>query len=319
VLVMEEVIGTPVDDAASLTRSGATPRALAADLLNTMLDQMFQKGVFHADPHPGNVFVTEHGKLALIDFGSVGVLTPRLLESLREMAMAAAVGDPTMLRRAVVQIAGAPPDCDLGQLEDQLGLFLSVNLSEAGSLSPDLFGQMLDVMRTNGLAPPPGLTLLTRALVTLEGTLRVIDTTFSMADETAKVAHEWADEAFDGDDWQGLLQDELVKSLPVLRTMPDRVDRLLTLAGSGGLSIRTRVIDNPDDRLFVARWVSRALFAGIGSMGLVAAAIMLLAATGLPTKEPLHDGLLAAGIAGFFVSSVLLMRAVAGAFRDSDV
>ncbi len=318
VLVMDEVIGSPVDRGGAIERSGTSRSALAQQLLETMLDQMFQRGVFHADPHPGNVFVTADGGLALIDFGSVGVLSRRMIENLRQMAVGAATGDPTVLRRAVIQIAGTPgAGTDLKSLEDELGRFLSVSLSGTSALSGELFGQMLDVMRTHDLAPPPGLTLLTRALITLEGTLRVIDPDYSMAVESRAVAERWAGDALQADNVQELLQGELVKALPLLQSLPDRIDRLMSLGGAGALSIRTRVIDHPDDRRFVARWTSRVLFAAVGSFGLLASGILLLAGSAA-NGENLQQGLTAAGVSGLFASLVLVLRAVAGALRDSD-
>ena len=75
-LVQEQFEGVTVADTAALERSASTATMLAEKLVRSMLDQVLRIGFFHADPHPGNVFVFADGTLGLIDFGAVGRLDP---------------------------------------------------------------------------------------------------------------------------------------------------------------------------------------------------------------------------------------------------
>jgi ubiquinone biosynthesis protein len=101
-LVSEFIDGTSLQRAGLLLdRLGADRRGLARTLLGCMLQQILGGGVFHADPHPGNVLVLADGTLALIDFGSVGRLDPLQQAALQGILVALAGRDPRALADAL--------------------------------------------------------------------------------------------------------------------------------------------------------------------------------------------------------------------------
>ena len=73
-LTEERVVGTSIADTARLQELGFAPRDVADRLLDTFLTQIFEAGIFHSDPHPGNILVEDDGTIALIDLGAVGRL-----------------------------------------------------------------------------------------------------------------------------------------------------------------------------------------------------------------------------------------------------
>ena len=184
ILVMEEVVARSVGDAsavdATVDESGVGRPVLAHNLLASFLGQILTDGQYHADPHPGNVLVDRAGVLWLLDFGSVGRLDPLALEGLQGLALGFAMNDPGLLARAVRHLAGGDTTADLRALEIDLSPMLG-DVTAGGGLDPKLMGQVLDVMERHGLRPPPTVTLLSRALLTLEGTLHVIDPGFDLA------------------------------------------------------------------------------------------------------------------------------------------
>src|SRR6185312_7452206 len=87
VLVMEEVPGRSIADTDAVDACGVPREDLARQLLRSFLRQILNDGLYHADPHPGNVFIDARGNLWLIDFGAVGTVSPVLLEGLQGIAV----------------------------------------------------------------------------------------------------------------------------------------------------------------------------------------------------------------------------------------
>ena len=99
VLVMEEIDGVTVADHGAVEAAPPSADVLATRLLQSFLDQVLRDGLYHADPHPGNIFVDRIGTLWFLDFGAVGRLSPIVLESLQEMAIGFQLNDPVVLAR----------------------------------------------------------------------------------------------------------------------------------------------------------------------------------------------------------------------------
>ena len=86
VLVMEEVVGRSIADSAAIESSPVPRPELARRVLSSFLAQVLDDGLFHADPHPGNLLIDEAGTIWMLDFGSVGRLDTRALDGLRGIA-----------------------------------------------------------------------------------------------------------------------------------------------------------------------------------------------------------------------------------------
>jgi ubiquinone biosynthesis protein len=104
-LVQERFEGMTVADADKAGEWGADRRLLAERLLRSMLDQVLRYGFFHADPHPGNVFILSDGSLGLIDFGAVGRLDSIQQAAIVDMLVAIARRDVVLLRESVERVA----------------------------------------------------------------------------------------------------------------------------------------------------------------------------------------------------------------------
>jgi ubiquinone biosynthesis protein len=307
-LVMEEAPGRPIDAPGAVAASGVPPHMLAAALLDSFLDQVLHSAVFHADPHPGNLMVDGWGRLWLLDFGAVGLLDPVTRRALQDMAMGMSANDPTVVARAVRRLAGAEGTADLGALESDVGTLM---VESTGGFDPAVIPEILGVMTRHGLRVPVSMTALSKALITLDGTLRVIDPTFELATEATAAADVLVTE--DPELMGDLLHQELRRSLPVLRTLPEHIDELATKLRSGRLSVRVERFADRDERV-VSAWIDRILGAVFGCMGLLASAVLLVAAE-LATTRDIRLSLQAIGFIGLVFSSVLFMRAVAQVLR----
>jgi ubiquinone biosynthesis protein len=311
VLVMEEVQGESVADREAVAACGVPPPELAQRLLSSFLEQVLRAGTYHADPHPGNIFVDSSGVLWFLDFGAMGHLDPILLEALQQMAIGFQLHDPVVLARAARQAAGVQEMPSSRALEADIGLLLSEGIS-SGSIDPTTMREMLDVMQRHGMRPPRAMTVLSRALITLEGTLRTIDPSFNIARAAEDLLPSMAESTpamFEDE-----LKKELLRSLPSLRTLPTSAEDIAALLKTGRLTIRTARFG--DDRDAVDTWVDRVVFAAVGGLGLLSSAL-LLTASGTVDVEGMQQALQAIGFFGLVIASVMQMRTIAQIMRRS--
>jgi ubiquinone biosynthesis protein len=315
VLVMEEIPGVTVADHAAIDATPEPANVLATRLLQSFLDQVLREGLYHADPHPGNIFVDPSGRLWFLDFGAVGRLSPLVLESLQEMAIGFQLNDPVVLARATVHLAGGDEGGDSRALEADIGLVLTEGLG-SGSFDPQAMSMMLEVMQRHGLEVPGAMTVLSRALLTLEGTLRTIDPGYNIAREATALLPELADEQ--SDMLQQQLQKEVVRALPSLRTLPGHVEAIATQLRSGRLTMRVERFAGGEDREVVDAWVDRIIFAAVGVIGLISAALLLGAAALVQKDDDFATALQVIGFFGVIVTAVMQMRVVAQILRRDD-
>src|SRR5437667_6899601 len=106
---MEYVPGRKITDMSPLARMDFDGAALAEELFRAYLDQILVHGFFHADPHPGNVFITEDYRVALLDLGMVGQIMPRMQEDLLQLLLAVSEGRGEEATQIAIKI-GDPTD-----------------------------------------------------------------------------------------------------------------------------------------------------------------------------------------------------------------
>jgi ubiquinone biosynthesis protein len=182
VLVMDWVQGTRLTDATA-TLGPEAREELGRGLLRCFLDQLLVVGTFHADPHPGNLFLAEDGRVALLDCGSIGRLDRRQTRALQEIVLAIDTQDAAQLRDALRQITTATRAIDAVQLERALGDVLSQHLAAGARLGSALFVALMDVMRGFGLALEPVAGGALRALATLQATFELVAPSLDLLEE----------------------------------------------------------------------------------------------------------------------------------------
>ena len=167
---MDWVEGTPGTDMARLDAEGFDRAVLAARGADAVLKMVLVDGMFHADPHPGNVFFLPGNRVALIDFGMIGWLSSKRRDELLDLLAAVAERDPEAMRDVLLawadgrRVAAERFAEDLGRL---LHLYENASLREV-SLGT-LLTEMAAIMREHQLLLPADLALLFKALITLEG------------------------------------------------------------------------------------------------------------------------------------------------------
>jgi ubiquinone biosynthesis protein len=312
VMVQERVEGVPAGQIATL--GDDLDRAGVADrVFRSFFHQAFEAGVFHGDPHPGNIFVQPDGTVYLIDFGAVGRLDPYLLDGLRRMLISAGAGDPGGLTAAVIDVVGGVDPEVEDDLERALSRFLG-RASARGGVGPQALVEMLRVISTFGLDIPSELSLLGRSLVTIDGTLRLIDPNFAMTGAAAAVAQEWRSDVIDDGDVESIAQAELIKQLPTLRTIPRDVQRSLRASTGSGVALRMSWLQSPEDQRVLAGLLNRAVIAVSAPLMLIAAAALLYLDSVLPEDQ--FDYLQVIANVVLFLGGLLLLRLVIAVARD---
>ena len=168
VLTMEYSAGERVDLYARL-HAEAMPRVINT-LVKLMLQSIFEEGLFHADPHPGNIFVLPDGRLSLLDFGMTGYLDEPMRESLILLLEAVVKGDARAATEAYLEMAPASEEVNRAALlVDIKATLYEVGKSDLANVSiGDAFESLLHAGSRNGVHNPSEFFLLTRAFVLLE-------------------------------------------------------------------------------------------------------------------------------------------------------
>jgi ubiquinone biosynthesis protein len=189
VLVMQRIDGIKVSDVKALLSSGCEPRKIALSGVKIVASQIFEHGFFHADPHPGNIFVLDNDVICFLDFGMMGVLLPRHREILVTMMIALFDRDERKLTRGLLELSTSRPEARTDDLEYEIFEIMDQYASrslEAVNLG-ELVTRILRIVIAYKIQMPPGFFLLTKALVTIEGVALRLSPDFRMVVEMEPV------------------------------------------------------------------------------------------------------------------------------------
>lgn len=313
VLVMERVEGRSLASIAPLEEIGDRA-ALARALFDGLLRQVMVDGIFHADPHPGNVLLLSDQRLALLDFGSVGRLDSTLRAALQRLLLAVDRGDAAWLCDTLLDIARRPDQLDELSLERALGQLLARHV--VPGLTPDvrMFTELVRILAGHGLSVPPDVAGAFRALATIEGTLTGLAPGFDIIAE----ARAFATQELAGQLSPTALRESATGELPVLlsmlRRVPRRLDRITGSLEEGRLNINVRLLADERDRRYLTsiahQFILALLAATTGIM-----ATLLLGLHGGPRVTPTVTLYAFFGYCLLVVAGVLALRVLVLVFR----
>ncbi len=270
--VQDLIVGVPGHHLEQLDNDGYDRTLLAQRGAQAVLKMIVQDGVFHADPHPGNVFYLPDNRIAFIDFGMVGRLSARRREELLSLLLGLVERQPQAVADVLIEWTGDEHGVNLSQLESEIEAF--VDQYHGVPLAQLNLGQMLadvtTLLREHHLALPSDLALLIKAFITLEGMGRGLDPAFHMANEALPqlrqvVRDRYRPKVLATRSWQALR-----RALAVAEQLPSDVARLLRNARRGRLQVGIEVahlrrvgdqIDRAANRLAMALVIS-ALIVG---------------------------------------------------------
>ena len=303
VLTLQDVTAIKINDLDGLRAAGIDPDEVARTFASVMFDQLFDHGFFHADPHPGNVFVTlmpssagtgagglgavsatDAGapasdsrpsspawRLTFIDFGMMGEVPPGLRRGMRQLLIAVASRDGKGLVAAIREVGVLLPSADTGELERAMtalfARFGGMGLADLQRVDPrefrDFAIQFGDVVRSLPFQLPENFLLIIRASSLTSGVCSGLNPAFNLWDSVEPYAAQ-------------LLRDERVNiaqaagkevlSIAALAArLPRRLDDLVALIQDGDIAVDTPRLDRRIARLerIIRRGVSAVIFAGL--------------------------------------------------------
>ncbi len=180
VITEERVFGCKVTDLDALVARGSDLRRVARTLADAYLSMVFEHAFFHADPHPGNIFVEPGDRVAFVDFGMVGSVTPRIGRGLSAVMLALVATDAPQMIEGFLELGIAYDDVDRLALEEDLDSLLrsysGVPLEQL-RIGPMLVDVMA-VVRRHALRLPSDLALLLKTVMMCEGVAAQLDPGF---------------------------------------------------------------------------------------------------------------------------------------------
>jgi predicted unusual protein kinase regulating ubiquinone biosynthesis (AarF/ABC1/UbiB family) len=290
VLTLEDVTAIKINDVAALRDAGIDPAEVAAVFGDVMLDQVFTHSFVHADPHPGNIFVTPSDdargwRLTFIDFGMMAEVPDGIRAGLRTLVIAVASRDSHGLVTAAQQIGILLPSARTTELERALTVlfarFGGMGFNELRDIDPrelaDFGTEFGETMRSLPVQFPERMLLLFRAVSLTSGLCSALDPAFNIWEPV----EPYADRLIK-DQSAGLLKDlgsQTVSNLGTLWRLPARVESTLDKLDAGALTFDVSTLENRLDRIIrvAYRAVSAVLFGGL----LIGGALLLASAAPL--------------------------------------
>jgi ubiquinone biosynthesis protein len=274
VLVMEHIKGEPLGTA-DLAAPGVDRRRLADNLLACMLEQIMIGGVFHCDPHPGNVLLLSDGRLALLDFGVVGRIDAMVQLSLQDLLASLDRRDRAGLCDALIETMSRPEELDEQRLERALGQFMASHLSAGVAPQPAMFVELFRIIGVHGLRVPPAVAAVFRAVTTLEGTLALLAPGYDTIGAARTYSTAQVTERLKPTSLRQAATDEALKLLPMVRRFPRRIDRITSSLEQGRLGVSVRLFADERDRTYVSGLVRQVTLAFLGAVTGIMAVLLL--------------------------------------------
>lgn len=249
VLTLEDVSAIKISDYEAITTAGIDRAEVANRLIGVYLKQIFEDSFFHADPHPGNIFVSpeEDGSwtLTFIDFGMVGTISQKALQGMRELLIAVGTQDAGRVVKGYQMLDFLLPGADLEKLERanqmMFDRFWGKSMSELQQINHhemiDFAYEFRDLLYSLPFQVPQDMIFLGRCVGILSGMATGLDPNFNVWDQLAPFAQKivMQEAGNKGIDWLA----ETGEWLRKLIMLPGRVNNLLEKVERGEISVRT--------------------------------------------------------------------------------
>jgi predicted unusual protein kinase regulating ubiquinone biosynthesis (AarF/ABC1/UbiB family) len=245
VLTMDYIAGKKVTKLSPLARLDLDGAGLAEELFRAYLQQILVDGFFHADPHPGNVFLTDDGRVALLDLGMVARLGPSLQDQLLKLLLAVAEGQVEKAADTAIQIGEAKDDFD--ELSFRRRIADVVMRQHGATVGQMQVGRVVmevkQIAAESGIRVPPELTMLGKTLLNLDLVGRTLAPDFdpneSIRRNAAEMLHQRTMKSFSS----GNLFGAILETKELIEKLPTRLNQFLELVANNKVRIEVDAID----------------------------------------------------------------------------
>lgn len=263
VLTLENVLAIKITDYASIEAAGIERKEVAKRLFEVYLKQIFEDRFFHADPHPGNLFVQpadegddpDNWKLTFVDFGMAGAIEQKMYEGLREAVLAVGTQDVSRLMKSYQILDVLLPDADLDLIErasqrvfdrfwgKSTAELMNMHAQEAREFMKDFE----DLLFEMPFQAPENIILLGRCVNILSGICTGLDPDFNVFENLAPYTEKLAET--EGEDRWLVIWNEITRMFQLVLRLPTRADNLITRMEQGRLEVRVPTLSRDMDRL----------------------------------------------------------------------
>ncbi|HEY6186162.1 MAG TPA: AarF/UbiB family protein [Pyrinomonadaceae bacterium] len=245
VLTMDFVRGKKITSLSPLGWIDIDGLMLAEQLFHAYLKQILVDGFFHADPHPGNVFLTEDKRIALIDLGMVGRIAPRAQENILQQLLAISEGRGDDVAEMTIKMGEPKADFDEQRFTRQVADLVTQH-RDAELQNLDSGRIVLEIQRIageTGFRLPPEFTLIAKALLNLDQVVHTLDPSFDPNASIRQHASEIMQQRLLQSLSPGNLFNALLETKGLFEKLPNRVSKLLETVANNSLSIKVDAID----------------------------------------------------------------------------
>jgi predicted unusual protein kinase regulating ubiquinone biosynthesis (AarF/ABC1/UbiB family) len=245
VLTMEYVRGQKITKLSPVVRLDIDGEALADELFRAYLRQIIIDGFFHADPHPGNVFLTDDGRVALLDLGMVSRISKNKQEELLKLLLAVAEGRGEQAAAIVVAMGQHLPDFNREGLEraviDMVTRYQDAKLHDVQAGAVVM--QISNIAGEHGVRLPSDLSMLGKALLNLDEVGRTLSPSFDVQASIRRNAGDLMQERMRASVSPSSMLTAALEMKQFAERLPGRVNRLLDAASNNELRLKMEVID----------------------------------------------------------------------------
>ncbi len=276
VLTLERIRGIKVSDLEALDAAGIDRRDLANRAAGAAAKMIFEDGFFHADPHPGNLFIEDGGRIGLIDFGMVGEIDEKLRAQLGLLLLALVRHDPDRVTAALLDMATSLQRAEPLQLRQDvvslIGLYEGKPLADVPVVR--LIQEALTILRRHHLQLPREMAMLLKMVLMTEGLGVLLDPTFQLGKVLGPYAQQLAVERLSVAAFARKLSKAGSDAVELGLDLPGQLRRLLAIVDRDGVEVHLRAaeleplvgrVERIGNRLVVGM-LTAAFIKGIGEL-----------------------------------------------------
>src|SRR3989440_560752 len=245
VLTMEYISGKKITDVSPLRLGEIDGLALSEELFRAYLKQILVDGFFHADPHPGNVFLTEDDCIALIDLGMVGHITGRFQENLLRLLLAISEGRGDEAAQVAIKMGEPKPNFDKNDFKQRVSNLVARH-ADATLEQIDAGHVALEITRIAAdcwFRLPPQFTMIAKALLNLDQVVYTLAPNFNpneiIREESASILARKIAKSIE----PGTVMTRIVEVKEFAERLPSRVNKILDAIGNNELRVGVDAID----------------------------------------------------------------------------
>jgi predicted unusual protein kinase regulating ubiquinone biosynthesis (AarF/ABC1/UbiB family) len=245
VLTMDYVQGRKITALGPLARLEMKGAPLAEELFRAYLKQVLVDGLFHADPHPGNVFLTDDGHIALLDLGMVGHTTPGMQENLLKLLLAISEGNSDEAADLVIHISEKTEEFNPAEFRRRIGQLMA-SRQDQGLQQINVGKSLLEVSKNaadNGLFAPSELTLLGKTLLQLDEVGKILDPAFDPNASIRRNVGELMSQRMGKTATQGSLFSSLLEMKHFVGGLPSRLNNIMDAIANHELEVKIKAVD----------------------------------------------------------------------------